>query len=201
MLLSDICNGLTIAELKEKSKTKANLKQVDEGYEKAVLNTLEKAGIKARFENGVLYVPGNAVELAHKIADDWTTMGHDIKKAPKIVGEADSKDKKSDKKSDKKLDKSKLDAKTKLALRKAVIATPVAKGDPLASLLTQVGGLTDKVSDNKDANELEQEEIIHNQEVLKKHEDEMDRLDKAVRDANDEVAKLKFQVDKLLSNK
>jgi len=133
MLLSDICNGLTLAELKEKSK----------------------------------------------------------------ANEADPKDKKSDKK----LDKSKLDAKTKLALRKAVIATPVAKGDPLASLLTQVGGLTDKVSDNKDANELEQEEIIHNQEVLKKHEDELDRLDKVVDKAEDEIAKLKSQVDKLLRNK
>ena len=197
MLLSDICNGLTIAELKEKSKTKANLKQVDEGYEKAVLNTLEKAGIEARFENGVLYVPGNAVELAHKIADDWTTMGHDIKKAPKIVGEADPKDKKSDKK----LDKSKLDAKTKLALRKAVIATPVAKGDPLASLLTQVGGLTDKVKDNTDANKGEQEEIIYNQEVLAKHADELERLDRVIDKAEDEIAKLKSQVDKLLRNK
>ena len=129
MLLSDICNGLTIAELKEKSKA--------------------------------------------------SRADHQHKKEPAKP----------------KFDKSKLDAKTKLALRKAVIATPVAKGDPMAAMLTQLG---DKVKDNTDSNKGEQEEIIHNQERLKQHEDEMDRLDRAVHRAEDEIEDLKSQVNKLL---
>ena len=130
MLLSDICDGLTLAELKEKSKKEP---------------TKEPAKPK--------------------------------------------------------LDKSKLDAKTRLALRKAVISTPVAKGDPMAALLTQVGGLTDKVDDNTDSNDLEQTEIIHNQEVLKKHEEQLDHIDRVVHRAEDEIAQLKSQVDKLLRKK
>ena len=95
MLLSDICNGLTIAELKEKSKAKTKLKA--------------------------------------KSQDD-TDLNIDPAKG-------------------KHLDTSKLDAKSKLALRKAMIATPVAKGDPMAALLTQ---LDTKTRHNADANELEQ---------------------------------------------
>ena len=80
MLLSDICNGLTIAELKEKSKAKTKLKA--------------------------------------KSQDD-TDLNIDPAKG-------------------KHLDTSKLDAKSKLALRQAIIATPMAKGDPMAALLTQL---------------------------------------------------------------
>ena len=140
MLLSDICNGLTIAELKEKSKAKTKLKA--------------------------------------KSQDD-TDLNIDPAKG-------------------KHLDTSKLDAKSKLALRKAMIATPVAKGDPMAALLTQ---LDTKTRHNADANELEQEEIIYNQEKLKKHEEQLNHIDRAVHKANDEVAQLKSQVDKLLRKK
>ena len=140
MLLSDICNGLTLAELKEKSKAKT------------------KSKAKSKVDTDLDVDPAKG----------------------------------------KHLDTSKLDAKSKLALRQAIIATPMAKGDPMAALLTQ---LDTKTRHNKDANELEQEEIAYTQAKLQKHEEQLNHIDRAVHKANDEVAHLKSQVDKLLRKK
>ena len=140
MLLSDICNELTLAELKEKSKAKTKVKA------------------KSKAETDIEIDPAKG----------------------------------------KHLDTSKLDAKSKLALRKAIIATPMAKGDPMAAMLTQLG---DKVKDNTETNKGEQEELDHNQEILQKHEEQLAHIDRAVHRANDEVAQLKDQVNKLLRNR
>ena len=74
----------------------------------------------------------------------------------------------------------------------------VAKGDPMAALLTQ---LDTKTRHNADANELEQEEIIYNQEKLKKHEEQLNHIDRTVHRVEDEIEDLKSQVNKLVRNK
>ena len=72
----------SVADYMQYNPDMAN-EQLEEGYEKVVLNALKKKGLSGRFSNGNLYVDKGDEKAAKDAIDDESS----ILKAPKIIGE------------------------------------------------------------------------------------------------------------------